>query len=126
MSVFENFRDIFNELDEGEDLAVRYFFDVNYNISKFLVDYRAKNCLTQKQLAKKLNVSQAMISKYENGDYNFSLKKICEIGEALDCRPVLDFALKNSSNLNDNWTIEGKSVEKISLEGKNIWNNLIA
>ena len=67
-----------------------------------------------------------MISKYENGDYNFSLRKICEICEALDCRPVLDFAPKNVGNPNDNWTFDGKSVEKNSLEGKNIWNNLIA
>jgi DNA-binding XRE family transcriptional regulator len=40
------------------------------DIVKKIVDYRIKNNLSQKQLAKKVNVTQQHISKIENGEFS--------------------------------------------------------
>lgn len=47
------------------------------------IKYRAKNGLTQKDLADKLNVSQTMISKLESGDYNPTVKTLFDIAKKL-------------------------------------------
>jgi len=39
---------------------------------------------TQKDLAKKLGVSQAMVSRWENGDENFTIETLARIAIALD------------------------------------------
>lgn len=40
--------------------------------------------MTQKEFAKHIKVSQGMISKWEGGDYNFSIKSLAEFAEKLD------------------------------------------
>lgn len=47
------------------------------------IKYRDENNLTQKDLAKKLNITQAMISKLESGDYNPTVKMLMEIAQKL-------------------------------------------
>ncbi len=46
------------------------------DISAALINYRADKSLSQKELAEKLECSQAMISKIESGDYNFTIRKL--------------------------------------------------
>lgn len=46
--------------------------------------YRHENGLTQAQLAKKLGVSQVMVSKLEKGDSNISLKNLSDYLFSLD------------------------------------------
>ena len=48
-------------------------------------ELRTQKNMTQAQLAEKLGVSKVTVSRYENGNDNFSLKKLCEICAALDC-----------------------------------------
>lgn len=45
---------------------------------------RKEKNVTQKELAKRLNVSQGAISQYENGQTDLSIKQIMKICEALD------------------------------------------
>ena len=52
-------------------------------ISIEIVEKRKEMKMTQTEFAKHLGVSQAMISKWENGDCNFSLSTICEICDML-------------------------------------------
>lgn len=40
--------------------------------------------LTQKQFAEHIQVSQTMVSKWEGGDYNFSIKSLAELADKLD------------------------------------------
>ena len=40
--------------------------------------------MTQKEFAEHVQVSQAMVSKWEGGDYNFSIKSLAELAEKLD------------------------------------------
>lgn len=59
------------------------YYSMLGNISSVLVEYRAARNLSQSQLAELLGVSQAMISKYESGDYNISLKALNHIAHQL-------------------------------------------
>ena len=89
-----NFKELLDELIEEPKDGETYFYEMNYDISVLLTDYRIKNRLSQKELSKLLGVSQAMVSKYENGDYNFSLKAICKLCEKLGAKPGLNFTDK--------------------------------
>lgn len=40
--------------------------------------------LTQKEFAKLMNVSQVMVSKWEKGDYNFTVRNIAELENKLE------------------------------------------
>lgn len=58
--------------------------EIEYNeilliISKELVKYRDNNNMSQSDLAKKLKVSQVMISKMESGKYNFTIKTLVNL-----------------------------------------------
>ena len=70
----------------------------NYLLTKYqneiyrqLVDYIQSNNLTQKDLAKSLGVSNAYVSQLLNGDFNFTLKKLIEIGLMIGRVPALEF-----------------------------------
>lgn len=101
--------DVLDSFVFEESKALETYYDINYNISKFLVEYRHENGMTQHDLAKALGVSQVMISKYENGDYNFTLKKLCKISELLDVDVSFDFEA-NSDNT-DTWNIDNGNLE---------------
>lgn len=112
MMKLKSFKDVLDRIQPQEKTAMVKYFDINYNISKFLVDFRVNNKMTQKQMAKKLNVSQVMISKYENGEYNFTLKKLCEISEILNANLIFDMILEAENNMaDDDWNIGEKKLE---------------
>lgn len=112
MMKLKSFKDVLDRIQPKEKTAMVKYFDINYNISKFLVDFRVNNKMTQKQMAKKLNVSQVMISKYENGEYNFTLKKLCEISEILNANLIFDMILEADNNMaDDDWNIGEKKLE---------------
>ena len=53
-------------------------------ISLSIQKQRCSLGLTQKQLADKLGVSQAMVSQWENGDENFTIATLVKITTALN------------------------------------------
>lgn len=61
-----------------------------------LVHYRMKHQLSQTDLARKLGITQPMISQYESGLNNITVKRLCEICEKIDVRVQLTF--ENASN----------------------------
>ena len=56
--------------------------------------------ISQKELAKKTNISPAIMSQHENGDVAISLSKLIEIANVLDTTPnyLLDFKEKSEAN----------------------------
>lgn len=66
-------------------------------ISASIVRKRVELNMTQKEFAIYVGVSQGMVSKWEGGDYNFSIKSLAEIAEKLDMelRVNLDANRKN-------------------------------
>ena len=78
VDAFAAINEIFGELTPEERIEERYY-DILNNISIALVEYRIKHNLNQKQLSEKLGVAQSMVSKYESGDYNISIKSLNEL-----------------------------------------------
>ena len=66
------------------------FYDLSYQLSTYIFDYRVRHNLTQKQFAELLGVRQPMISKLESGNYNISLQSICDVMVKLNTRIKLD------------------------------------
>lgn len=78
-----------NESDEFKrEMIVE---DLLVDIACEFIKYRVKNELTQKDLAKKLEITQAMVSKLESGDYNPSIKMLFEIAQKLSWNFKIEF-----------------------------------
>jgi len=58
--------------------------DILYDISVKLVEYRFERNLKQKDLAKILDVTQAMVSKLESGEYNPTVELLWKISKKID------------------------------------------
>ena len=63
-------------------------------IFRVLHEYMENNRLSQKDVAKKLGVSNAYISQVLNGNFNFTLKKLIELGLAIGKVPKIEFVDK--------------------------------
>lgn len=83
LDLFNLFKDDLNESD-------MLFTKINTQISSVLVKERLASNLSQSAFAEKNNVSQSLISRWESGDCNFTIKKLCEIAVALN----LDLAIQ--------------------------------
>ena len=57
--------------------------EILFILSKEIIEYREKYNLKQIDLAKKLNMSQVMISKMESGKYNFTIKSLVNLWNKL-------------------------------------------
>ncbi|EHR36009.1 helix-turn-helix domain-containing protein [Helcococcus kunzii] len=88
---FDLFKDIDKKLKEKIEID-RILVD----IASAIILYRVENNLSQKELAKKLDMTQAMISKLESGDYNPTVKMLVEISNKLDLIFNLEFGSKNT------------------------------
>ena len=80
---FENEDDEFKKAMELEDMLV--------DIACEFINYRAANDLTQRELAEKLQITQAMVSKLESGEYNPTVRMLFEIAEKLSWNFSLEF-----------------------------------
>ena len=70
--------------------------DILTDISLKLINYRISNSKTQKQLATKLEISQAMISKLESGEYNPTIELLWKLSKKLDWELIVNLGEKAS------------------------------
>lgn len=90
-----------NELLElfGDTVTVSDIIASNIlgSISASIAKKRIQSNMTQKEFASHMGVSQGMVSKWEGGDYNFSIKTLADIAEKLDMELTvnLDFSKKD-------------------------------
>lgn len=80
---FDNESQEFKQEMEVEALLV--------DIACEFIKYRDRNNLTQKDLARILHVTQAMVSKLESGDYNPSIRMLYEIAQKLSWNFKIEF-----------------------------------
>jgi len=75
-------KSIFDESDEKfkKELEIELLL---VNIASEFINYRISKSISQKELAKMLDITQAMVSKLESGDYNPSVKFLCEVSQKL-------------------------------------------
>lgn len=66
-------------------------YDINAEVRDLIIAARSASNLTQKQLAQRSGVSQANISKIENGNYHPTLSTLKRIADALGKRLVVSF-----------------------------------
>lgn len=64
------------------------------SVSSEITRQRISRGMTQKEFASFMHVSKRLISKWENGDYNFTLEQIAEIFTKLDIVVNLVFDAK--------------------------------
>ena len=56
-----------------------------------LVNYRMEHHLNQKELAQELGITQPMVSQYESGTNNITVKRLCEICEKIGVRVSVNY-----------------------------------
>ncbi|MGN0182914.1 MAG: helix-turn-helix domain-containing protein [Candidatus Ornithomonoglobus sp.] len=88
---------ILADLNVSVDKATDFYYDILYELSTTIFKKRMTMDMNQTKFAKYLGVSQAMVSKYESGDYNFTIKQLCNLAEKLDMIPT--FALFDTAEM---------------------------
>lgn len=82
--------------EENEDFKKEMQIeDILVNIACEFINYRAVHGLTQKDLAEKLQITQAMVSKLESGEYNPTVRMLFEIAQKLSWNFSLQFKSDN-------------------------------
>lgn len=71
-NILQNPWDIFDDIDEVTKQEFE-LSDILVDIACKIINYRLDNNITQKELADRLNITQAMVSKLESGEYNPSI-----------------------------------------------------
>lgn len=77
-----------------QDPAVKAEYDAlqpEYDIIQAMIDARNKEGLTQKELSERTGITQADISRIENGTRNPSLAMLKRLAEGLGMRLKLEF-----------------------------------
>lgn len=83
-----------NYLDElcDEPMSERVdLYDLYYEISTKIYNYRVANNWSQKKLAEVLGVTQAMVSKLESGEYNYTVELLWKIAKKLGWKLNISF-----------------------------------
>ena len=83
--------EMFDFLSEYLSKSDVYAAKVIAKISMFILKYRQDANMTQKEFAKKMGVTQAMVSKWESAEYNFTIETISHISEKLNTTFDIEF-----------------------------------
>lgn len=87
---------LFKKFSTGLSVATLNSIRLLSKISAKITVARIDKNMTQTQFAEYMDVSQGMISKWESGDYNFTIKQLCEICEKLELTPDVEFEPLNA------------------------------
>jgi transcriptional regulator with XRE-family HTH domain len=83
---YSNVFELFEEIGFHHSEEEKAFIEAMSQIGGQLMAYRKKHNLTQKDLAKKLGISQSMVSKIETGEKNISIRVLTKIVAAFGGR----------------------------------------
>ena len=72
-----------------------YAASVIAKVSAFIINYRNRSGMTQKEFAEFMGVSQGMVSKWESAEYNYSVESIAQIAEKLGYTFDIEFKPEN-------------------------------
>lgn len=88
---FSTFIDTLPSPETYEEHAICNYSELIDDFSLLLAKFRMENGMTQKELASRLTISQAMISQYESGSRNISLSTLCDIVSKLGKKVSLSY-----------------------------------
>lgn len=101
--------ELFSSITEGMSASEIKAAMVIAEISSIIADERIKLGMTQKDFSDFMGVSQAMVSKWESGDYNFTISSISNIFDKLG----MDFDFTTQKD--EDWNHLSKPLENIKL-----------
>ncbi|MFA5637622.1 MAG: helix-turn-helix transcriptional regulator [Anaerovoracaceae bacterium] len=107
-NILNNPWDIFDNVNDDVRRELE-LTDMLVDIACRIITYRLDNNITQKQLGEKLNITQAMVSKLESGEYNPSIGYLFKIADKLGWK----FQLIIENNLTDKliqYNMEGSQM----------------
>ncbi len=79
------------QLVNTDEKPIDMDYDIEAELCELIVNTRTQVGITQKQLAEKSGVSQANISKIENGKYRPSIPILKKIADGLGKRLIIEF-----------------------------------
>jgi len=86
--------EMIERLAGGDGGSKDSLYEIYYQISTAIFDYRMKHNLSQKKLAEKLGVSQPMVAKLESGEYNYTVEQLWKIANKLGFSFHIEFKEK--------------------------------
>lgn len=92
-------------------------YDIYYEISTKIFDYRMTNNWSQKKLAEVLGVTQAMISKLESGEYNYTIEQLWKIANKLNWKLNISFEGAQSNNYSVGYNDEKQEESTLNYYG---------
>jgi ribosome-binding protein aMBF1 (putative translation factor) len=96
MSSYELFKK-----EQMKDSALKAEYDAlepEFNIIQAMIDARKKQNMTQKELSERTGITQADISRIENGTRNPSLDMVKRLAKGLGMQLKLELITHNGSN----------------------------
>lgn len=90
-------------------------YEVYYEISTKIYDYRMTNGWSQKKLAEVLGVTQAMISKLESGEYNYTVEQLWKIAQKLGWKLNISFEGAQQDNYSVGYDVDSRADSGICL-----------
>ncbi len=87
-----NYRDYKNKILQNPEVKAEYdALQLEYDIIQAMIDARNEQNLTQKELSARTGITQADISRIENGTRNPSLKMLKKLARGLGMQIKLEF-----------------------------------
>lgn len=83
--------EVFNRIFDDTSREKVELYDIYYEISTKLFEYRIEKKWSQKKLAEVLGITQAMVSKLESGDYNYTVEQLWKISKKLGWKLNINF-----------------------------------
>ena len=93
------FLDSLPDPETPDEIAVCCYSDILDTISEALVDYRIQHHQTQKDLADLLGINQSMVSKYESGGCNPTIKTLCDVLSKIGKKALLSVEDYNTNTV---------------------------
>jgi transcriptional regulator with XRE-family HTH domain len=113
ISVEQSMNDLLTDDEMKQVAELSGLYDLYYKISDSLVEYRKAHGLSQKLLAEVLNVSQAMVSKLESGDYNYTIEQLWKVSKKIGYNFNIVFEPVVATESREFFPIEGSLAQEI-------------
>lgn len=97
MSEFHEF--LQEQLEDSEFKQEYENMEPEFDIIRAMIEARKQQNITQKELSERTGITQADISRIENGTRNPSLDMIKRLAKGMGMRLKLEFIPKNDSNI---------------------------
>lgn len=92
-------------------------YDIYYEISTKLYDFRIEKGWSQKKLAEVLGVTQAMVSKLESGEYNYTIEHLWKVAKKLGWKLNVNFEGSHHDNYSVGYECDPQEAREISTFG---------